>query len=123
MWIALLAKTEFGEYILQPDVSRRLRHCAGAPGIVNAFSQLPAEEETDDLLQAAGELVWMAGSPVKLPSLRHGAAGSGSALLKLFQRTGDDKWLARATVRHARHCPGGSLRQAAWAAQILPMDR
>jgi hypothetical protein len=51
-------------------------------------------EET--LLHEAGELVWHAGPTAKFPSLCHGAAGSGYALLKLYERTGDPRWLARA---------------------------
>ena len=50
----------------------------------------------DALLQQAGELVWAAGPTIKLPGLCHGAAGSGYAFLKLYARTGDDKWLDRA---------------------------
>ena len=40
--------------------------------------------------------MWDAGPPVKMPSLCHGAAGSGYSLLKLYARTGDDRWLDRA---------------------------
>ena len=87
----------------------RVQHCAGAPGIVNCLSGLPRERETDALLLAAGELIWLAGPPVKLPSLCHGAAGSGYAFLKLHARTGDDRWLMRAR-RFAMHAIGQSER-------------
>jgi DUF1680 family protein len=54
------------------------------------------------MLQQAGELVWATGPPVKMPSLCHGAAGSGYAFLKLYARTRDDRWLDRAR-RFAMH--------------------
>ena len=79
-----------------------LQHCWGAPGIVNSLAGLPADARTDALLLAAGELIWVAGPPVKLPSLCHGAAGNGYAFLKLFARTGDEIWLGRAR-RFAMH--------------------
>jgi hypothetical protein len=80
----------------------RLQHCVGAPGMINAFARLPNEPHTDALLLGAGELVWRAGPLVKLPSLCHGAPGSGYAMLKLFARSGDERWLARAR-RFAMH--------------------
>ncbi len=75
-----------------------VQHCNGAPGFINILSALPedAAQSLDPLLLQAGELVWRAGPPVKFPSLCHGAAGSGYALLKLYGRTGDDQWLDRA---------------------------
>jgi hypothetical protein len=79
-----------------------LQHCVGAPGIVNCLASLPRDPELDALLGAAGELIWQAGPPVKLPSLCHGASGSGYAFLKLFARSGDDTWLERAR-RFAMH--------------------
>ncbi len=74
----------------------RVQHCTGAPGMVSALSRLPRDPQIDALLLAAGELTWVAGPPVKIPSLCHGAPGSGYAFLKLHARTGDAKWLARA---------------------------
>jgi hypothetical protein len=85
----------------------RVQHCIGAPGIVNCLAGLPSDSESDALLVAAGELVWRAGPVTKLPSLCHGAPGSGYAFLKLFRRTGNDEWLARAR-RFAMH----SIEQA-----------
>lgn len=81
----------------------RVQHCTGAPGMVNTLSLLPRDAETDALLVAAGELTWAAGPLVKIPSLCHGAPGSGTAFLKLYARTGDAKWLerARAFAMHA----------------------
>ncbi len=89
---------------LTPPVAEvlRVQHCTGAPGIVNCLASLPGEPETDALLLAAGELIWLAGPLAKLPGLCHGASGSGYALLKLFARSGDDTWLTRAR-RFAMH--------------------
>lgn len=71
-----------------------VQDCHGAPGIVcrmAGVADMPAE-----LLQAAGELTWLAGPLSKGPSLCHGTAGSAMACLKLWQRLGDERWLARA---------------------------
>jgi hypothetical protein len=76
--------------------SMRVQFCTGAPGMVALLAGLPRSAETDALLEAAGELCWAAGPLVKLPSLCHGVPGTGHAFLKLHERTGDPKWLARA---------------------------
>ena len=52
--------------------------------------------DIDALLLQAGQLVWRAGPTTKLPVLCHGAVGAGYAFLKLYSRTGDGTWLARA---------------------------
>jgi Lanthionine synthetase C-like protein len=77
-----------------PDGEIRVQWCAGAPGIViGAASYLD-----EDLLLAGAELVWRAGphGEAKGPSICHGTAGNGYALLKAFERTGDERWLDRA---------------------------
>jgi lantibiotic modifying enzyme len=81
-----------------------VQHCNGAPGIVNSLAEFPNDERwpIDALLLQAGELVWDACPPIKMPSLCHGAAGSGYAFLKLYARTGDERWLHRAR-RFAMH--------------------
>jgi len=81
----------------------RVQHCTGAPGMINTLHLLPRDPETDQLLLDAGELTWRAGPLAKIPSLCHGAPGSGYAFLKLYARTGDPKWLdrARAFAMHA----------------------
>jgi hypothetical protein len=83
-----------------PDGQIRLQWCAGAPGIVIAASDYLDEE----LLRAAAELVWHAGphGEEKGPNICHGTAGNGYALLKAFERTGDERWLERAR-RFAMH--------------------
>jgi hypothetical protein len=71
-----------------------LRWCAGAPGILAATAGYLDEE----LMLAGAELVWQAG-PQGMgigPSFCCGTAGNGFALLKVFERTGDELWLERA---------------------------
>jgi len=54
------------------------------------------------VLRAGAELTWQAGPLKKGPGLCHGTAGNGYALLKAFERTGDELWLERAR-RFASH--------------------
>ena len=78
-----------------------VQHCHGAPGMVTCLAGL--SEPIDDLLLAAGQTIWNAGPLAKGANLCHGTAGNGYALLKLFERTGDQVWLdrARAFAMHA----------------------
>ena len=76
----------------------RVQWCHGAPGIVVAAAAYLPEE----LLRAGAELTWRAGPHGKGPGLCHGTAGNGYALLKAFERTGDEHWLDRAR-RFAMH--------------------
>jgi hypothetical protein len=77
-----------------PDGQIRVQWCAGAPGIIIAAADYLDEE----LLLAGAELTWRAGAHgmEKGPSICHGTAGNGYALLKVFERTGDERWLDRA---------------------------
>jgi len=86
--------------LVGPDGDIRLQWCSGSPGIVIAAA--PYLDE--DLLVAGAELVWQAGAhgDEKGPSICHGTAGNGYALLKTFERTGDERWLERAR-RFAMH--------------------
>lgn len=91
-----------------PDVrggNLLVQHCHGAPGMINCLADLPAgaDAEFDRLLEKGGELIWRAGPLTKGPNLCHGTAGNGYAMLKLFRRTGEAKWLdrARAFAMHA----------------------
>jgi hypothetical protein len=79
-------------------LSMVVQHCNGGPGIINSLAEFPSDTRwpIDALLLSAGELIWQAGPPIKFPSLCHGAPGSGYAFLKLYARTGDDRWLRRA---------------------------
>lgn len=74
----------------------RTQWCHGAPGIVASTAALPRDDELDSLLLAGGELTWAAGPLRKGAGLCHGTAGNGFALLKLFTRTADERWLQRA---------------------------
>ena len=87
-----------------------VQHCHGAPGMVTCLAGLPAP--IDDLLLGGGELTWAAGPLAKGANLCHGAPGNGYAFLKLFARTGDDKWLTRARA-FAMHAIAQSEREAA----------
>ena len=83
----------------------RTQWCHGAPGIVTSLAALPREDALDELLLAGAELTWTAGPLRKGANLCHGTAGNGFAFLKLFTRTGDERWLERAR-RFATHAAG-----------------
>jgi hypothetical protein len=91
-----------------PDGQIRLQWCAGAPGIVVGAGRYLDE----DLLLAGAELCWQAGphGPEKGPSICHGTAGNGYALLAAFEHTGDERWLDRAR-RFAVHALAQVPRQ------------
>lgn len=98
----------------------RLQWCAGAPGIVIATAAYLDEE----LLLAGAELAWRAGPHrmEKGPSICHGTAGNGFAFLKVFERTGDERWLERAR-RFAVHAleqveRRGRGRYALWTGDL-----
>ena len=86
--------------LASPDGLIRMQFCCGAPGVVATASHYLDEE----LLLAGAELAWRAGPPgmEKGPCLCHGTAGTGYAFLKVFERTGDERWLDRAR-RFAMH--------------------
>ena len=86
-----------------PDGEIRVQWCAGSPGIVTGAADYLDEE----LLLAGAALPWRTGSPglEKGPSICHGTAGNGYAFLKVFARTGDERWLERAR-RFAVHALG-----------------
>ena len=93
------------ESLATEDGSIRAQWCHGAPGIVASAAALPPDGELDALLLKGGELTWEAGPLRKGANLCHGTAGNGFALLKLFARTGDERWLERAR-RFAMHAAG-----------------
>jgi hypothetical protein len=98
-----------------------MQYCHGAPGFVINLADFPGPE-LDALLLAAGETTWAAGPLKKGSNLCHGTGGNGYALLKLYQRTGDARWLQRArafalhgirqTEAHAAQY--GRLRYSLW---------
>ncbi|MBC7601204.1 MAG: LanC-like protein [Ramlibacter sp.] len=73
-----------------------VQDCHGSPGIVVRLASAPRTTGWDEMLAQAAELTWRAGPVTKGAGLCHGTAGNGYALLKLWTRTGDEKWLARA---------------------------
>jgi hypothetical protein len=97
-----------GAELRSRDGSIRLQWCHGAPGIAWAARRYLAEH----LLLGAGELIWRAGAhgAEKGASICHGTAGNGYALLGVFERTGDERWLERAR-RFAVHALGQVRRE------------
>jgi hypothetical protein len=96
--------TRVGQSLVGPDGEIRVQWCAGAPGMVIAAADYLDEE----LLLAGAELPWQTG-PSNLdkgPGICHGTAGNGYAFLKMFARTGDERWLER-----ARHFAVHALEQ------------
>jgi Lanthionine synthetase C-like protein len=93
--------TRDGGELVGGDGEVRLQWCGGAPGIVIAAVDYLPEE----LFLPAAELIWRAGPHglEKGAGICHGTAGNGYALLKTFERTGDEKWLegARRFAVHA----------------------
>ena len=94
---------------LEPPTDQRkvrTQWCHGAPGVVTSFADIASDSaELAELLIAGGELTWQAGPLVKGPSICHGTAGNGFAFLKLYDRTGDERWLERARA-FAVHAAG-----------------
>jgi hypothetical protein len=117
-----MAAEDCGELEWQGEI--RLQWCHGGAGVVASAAAYLDEE----LLLAGAELVWRAGpqSMEKGPGICHGTAGNGYALLKTFERTGDDRWLERAR-RFAVHAVGqverwreqrGRGRHSLWAGDV-----
>jgi len=92
-----------GRGLVEANRDRQIRTqwCHGAPGIVATLAYLLDEE----LAIAGGELTWRAGPLRKGANLCHGTAGNGYAFLALLDRTGDERWLARARA-FAMHAVG-----------------
>ncbi len=98
-----------------------MQFCHGAPGFVICLADMPGAA-LDPLLTAAGEATWAAGPLAKGANLCHGTGGNGYAFLKLFQRSGDARWLdrARAFAMHgiaqmeADALQHGQLRYSLW---------
>jgi hypothetical protein len=102
-----------------------MQYCHGAPGFVVCLGGWPGDE-LDPLLLAGGEAVWAAGPLNKGSNLCHGTGGNGYTFLKLFQRSGDERWLqrARAFAMHgiaqteAETQTVGRLRHSLWTGDI-----
>jgi hypothetical protein len=99
-----------------------MQFCHGAPGFVICVADFPRGTALDALLLEAGEAVWHAGPLVKGSNLCHGSGGNGYAFLKLYERSGDARWLdrARAFAMHglvqmeADELAQGQLRYSLW---------
>ena len=88
------------------DPKVRVQWCHGAPGVITSTAAIALHDDAfTDLLVAAGQLTWHAGPLRKGGGLCHGTAGNGWAFLKLWRRTGDDRWLSRARA-FAMHALG-----------------
>lgn len=83
--------------------------------MVVCLGALPGAD-LDQLLLQAGATIWAAGPLAKGPSLCHGTAGNGYALLVLYRRMGDPVWLARARA-FAMHAVGQARQAAAYYGQ------
>jgi hypothetical protein len=97
----------------------KLQWCGAAGILATAASYLDEE-----LVIAGAELVWQAGplGMEKGSGICHGTAGNGYALLKAFERTGDELWLERAR-RFAVHALGqierrGHGRYSLWTGDV-----
>lgn len=87
----------------EPRSGVRMQWCHGAPGVIIGLARYPADDDRiETLLVQGGNGIWKAGPVRKGPTLCHGTAGNGFALLRLAERTGDDMWLHRAQ-RFAAH--------------------
>ncbi len=102
-----------------------MQYCHGAPGFVICLANMPSTA-LDDVLIAGGEATWNAGPLTKGSNLCHGTGGNGYAFLKLYQRTGDPKWLQRARA-FAMHGIGqiqnaaiehGQMRYSLWTGDM-----
>jgi lantibiotic modifying enzyme len=101
-----------------------LQWCSGAPGIVVSAADYLDEE----LMLAGAELTWRAGAhgDEKGYGICHGTAGNGYALLKTFERTGDEQWLERArrfavhALEQAERLAGvrGRRRYSLWTGDV-----
>jgi hypothetical protein len=101
--------------------------CHGAPGIVTGLSDYPRKRsaDMDEMLVMAGQAIWQAGPVAKGPGVCHGTAGNGYAFLKLYQRTGDPIWLARArsVCRCTQSFKASGARQQYGRPALLALDR
>lgn len=80
----------------EPNDMKITQWCHGAPGIVNSLKNFPQGSYVDECLEKSGELIFNAGPLKKGVALCHGTDGNGIALLQLYKRTNDLKWLNRA---------------------------
>jgi hypothetical protein len=107
-----------------PHEELSVQWCSGAPGILSSAGAYLDEW----LLLAGAGLVWRAGAhgAEKGSSICHGTAGSGYALLAVFERTRDEQWLVRArrlavhalAQVHAARAERGRGRYSLWTGDL-----
>lgn len=93
------------------DAPTGYQWCLGAPGIGLFFAAAASALGDAALLDtalAAGEATYGHGDVRENASLCHGLAGGAELLVELFRRTGDGRWLARAS----------ELAERAWGYRI-----
>lgn len=77
-----------------------LHLCHGAPGVLlgalKIFEDKNVNDRTLELLERGAGLIWEAGTLNKGANICHGTGGNGMALLRMYEFTGDEKWLERA---------------------------
>src|SRR5262245_10005325 len=101
-----------GESLIAND-RIRVQWCHGSAGVLTSlWDCAPDADGWSDLVLAAGRLVWTAGPLRDQPGLCHGTAGNAYALLALWRRTGDERWLERAQAL-AAHAAGQAEERAA----------
>ena len=94
-WRSELGATWHAIAVREPP--KLCQHCHGAPGMVTTFADAPfTSPELEALLLEGGKFTWAAGPLAKGSNLCHGTGGNGYAFLKLYRRTKDAIWLARA---------------------------
>jgi Lanthionine synthetase C-like protein len=91
--------------------------------MVTTFADAPFSTlELEELLLAGGVLTWNAGPLANGSNLCHGTGGNGYAFLKLYRRTNDRRWLARARLCHdGGRAMSRSPRQA-WPRPLFALD-
>ncbi len=102
-----------------------MQYCHGSPGFVIHLAAFPGPE-LDALLLGAGEATWAAGPLKKGSNLCHGTGGNGYAFLKLYERSGDARWLQRARafamhgIRQTEACARqhGRMRHSLWTGDL-----
>jgi hypothetical protein len=105
-----------------------VQYCHGAPGMIVCLASLPddAAGVVRRLFDEGGELVWTAGPVTKGSNLCHGTGGNGYAFLRLYERTGEERWLSRARL-FAMHAIDqfesaaeqyGQLRYSLWTGDL-----
>ena len=77
-------------------VGRRRAWCQARPGIVASLASSRRRRRVHRLLVAGGELTWTAGPLAKGPGLPRHRRQRLTRCSKLFERTQDERWLARA---------------------------